>query len=88
MRPGSRFDENDAEKNTVRVVGGATYIGSHMVRRLQDQGRALLVLDELSSGFSDAASGAELIVGDAALLDSIFTTHPMRNNFEPFEKKF
>lgn len=68
------------KKNTVLVVGGAGYIGSHMVRRLKDQGRALLVLDDLSSGFSDAVSGAELIVGDvadAALLDSIFTTHPI-----------
>lgn len=66
------------KKNTVLVVGGAGYIGSHMVRRLQDQGLALLVLDDLSSGFADAVSGAELIVGDVAdatLLDSIFTSH-------------
>lgn len=69
-----------SKKNTVLVVGGAGYIGSHMVRRLQDQGFALLVLDDLSSGFAGAVSGAELIVGDvadAALLDSIFTTHPI-----------
>ena len=59
MRPGSRFNENDVEKNTVLVVGGAGYIGSHMVRRLQDQGLALLFLDDLSSGFADAVSGAE-----------------------------
>lgn len=66
------------KKNTVLVVGGAGYIGSHMVRRLQDQGLALLVLDDLSSGFSDSVSGAELIVGDVAdtvLLNSIFTRH-------------
>lgn len=66
------------KKNKVLVVGGAGYIGSHMVRLLQDQGRSVLVLDNLSSGFADALSGAELIVGDvvdAALLDSIFTIH-------------
>jgi UDP-glucose 4-epimerase len=64
--------------HTVLVVGGAGYIGSHMVRRLRDQGLAILVLDDLSSGFSDAVSGAQLIVGDVAdavLLDSIFTGH-------------
>jgi UDP-glucose 4-epimerase len=47
--------------HTVLVVGGAGYIGSHMVRRPRDQGLAILVLDDLSSGFSDAVSGAELI---------------------------
>ena len=64
----------------ILVVGGAGYIGSHMVRHLKDKGLALVVLDDLSSGFADAASGAELIVGDvadAALLDSIFTSHPI-----------
>jgi len=69
-----------SKKNTVLVVGGAGYIGSHMVRHLQDRGLALLVLDDLSSGFADAVLGAELIVGDvadAALLDSIFATHPI-----------
>lgn len=69
-----------SKKKTVLVVGGAGYIGSHMVRRLQDQGLALLVLDDLSSGFADAVPGAELIVGDvadAALLDSIFATQPI-----------
>lgn len=37
-----------------------------------------MVLDDLSSGFSDAVPSAELIVGDVAdavLLDSIFTSH-------------
>ena len=69
-----------SKKNTVLVVGGAGYIGSHMVRRLQDRGLALLVLDDLSSGFADAVSGAVLIPGDVAdavLLDSIFATHPI-----------
>jgi UDP-glucose 4-epimerase len=67
-----------SKKNTVLVVGGAGYIGSHMVGLLQDQGLELLVLDDLSSGFADAVSGSDLIVGDigdAALLDSIFTAH-------------
>lgn len=78
MKLGNRFNESDLEKNMVLVVGDAGYIGSHMVRRLKDQGLALVVLDDLISGFADAVSGAELIVGDvadAALLNSIFTNH-------------
>lgn len=62
----------------VLVVGSAGYIGSHMARHLQDQGLALLVLDDLSSGFSDVVTGAQLIVGDAADAvhqDNIFTGH-------------
>lgn len=58
------------------VIGGAGYIGSHMVRCLKDAGRQVLVLDNLSSGIREAVGDAELIVGDAgdaALLDKLFT---------------
>jgi len=51
-----------------------------MVRLLKDKGLALVVLDDLSSGFADAVPGAELIVGDVAdmaLLDRIFTSRPI-----------
>jgi UDP-glucose 4-epimerase len=36
---------------TIMVTGGAGYIGSHMVHELHDAGEALVVLDDLSSGF-------------------------------------
>lgn len=35
----------------VLVAGGAGYIGSHMVKRLRDEGEPVVVLDNLSSGF-------------------------------------
>jgi UDP-glucose 4-epimerase len=50
MRLGSRFNENDVEKNTVLVVGGTAYIGTHMERRLQDKRLMFLVLEDLSYG--------------------------------------
>ena len=50
--------------NTILVTGGAGYIGSHVVRLLTDAGEAVVVLDNLSTGFSDAVLGAELVVGD------------------------
>lgn len=47
--------------NNVLVVGGAGYIGSHMVRLLQVNKLNPIVLDDLSSGFADAVSGAKLL---------------------------
>jgi UDP-arabinose 4-epimerase len=46
------------------VVGGSGYIGSHAVRALQRHGLEPIVYDNLSTGFSGLARGAELIVGD------------------------
>lgn len=38
----------------ILVVGGAGYIGSHMVRELLDKGYDPLVFDNLSTGHADA----------------------------------
>lgn len=48
----------------VLVVGGAGYIGSHMVRLLAQAGHTVVTLDNLSTGFSAAVTAGELIVGD------------------------
>src|SRR5436305_13941238 len=50
---------------TVLVTGGAGYIGSHMVHALVDAGEAVVVLDNLSTGFDWAvAKRAPLVVGE------------------------
>lgn len=49
---------------TVLVTGGAGYIGSHVVKELQAVGVPCVVLDNLSRGYPELVSGAELIVGD------------------------
>jgi UDP-glucose 4-epimerase len=62
----------------ILVVGGAGYIGSHMVKMLLEQGHAVVTFDNLSSGFRDAVLGGEFVKGDLAdkaRLDGVFATH-------------
>jgi len=67
------------QKYTILIVGGAGYIGSHMVKMLAKDGHRVIVLDNLSTGFAEAARfGDKLIVGDLAdeaLLDQLFTDY-------------
>jgi UDP-glucose 4-epimerase len=63
---------------TTLVVGGAGYIGSHMVKFLARAGHRVVVLDNLSTGHADAVRYGELVVGDMAdtgLLDRLFQSH-------------
>lgn len=62
----------------ILVVGGAGYIGSHMVKQLSKSGRTVVVLDNLTTGFRDAARYGQLVIGDladTALLESLFKEH-------------
>jgi UDP-glucose 4-epimerase len=50
----------------ILVVGGAGYIGSHMVKMLAERGHHVVVYDNLSTGFREAVPCAEFIKGDLA----------------------
>ena len=68
------------QNSTILVIGGAGYIGSHMLRCLEQAGRNVLVLDNLSTGHAEAVGDCELVVGDAgneALLGMIFSERPI-----------
>jgi UDP-glucose 4-epimerase len=59
----------------ILVVGGAGYIGSHMVKQLAQAGNDVITLDNLSYGYSDAVKYGEFVegdLGDNVVLDSIF----------------
>jgi len=66
--------------DSILVVGGAGYIGSHTVRQLAAAGRKVVVLDNLVYGHRDAIVDKEVAfvqgdLGDRALLDQVFSTH-------------
>lgn len=57
------------------MVGGAGYIGTHMVAALLEAGHDVVVLDDLSKGHRELVPGGKFIVGscgDATLLRRLF----------------
>jgi UDP-glucose 4-epimerase len=62
----------------ILVVGGAGYIGSHMVKQLSLSGTEVITLDNLSCGYKDAVKYGQLVegdLGDNKVLDKLFSEH-------------
>ncbi len=60
--------------STWLVTGGAGYIGSHVVRRLHESGRRVIVLDDLSSGhrsFVRTGDGVDFVEGSVVSPDDV-----------------
>jgi UDP-glucose 4-epimerase len=60
----------------VLVVGGAGYVGSHMVKLLGQQGCKVTTLDDLSAGHQDAVLTGEFVqgsCGDHQVLNSVLS---------------
>jgi UDP-glucose 4-epimerase len=62
----------------ILVVGGAGYIGSHMVKWLIDAGDRVVTFDDLSTGTRQAVLGGDFVQGslaDTAALKALFEAH-------------
>lgn len=68
---------------TVLVTGGAGYIGSHMVLALVEAGESVVVIDNLSTGFSSfVPEGVPLFIGDAGdenFVDNVIAQHAVES---------
>ncbi|MGB5457351.1 MAG: UDP-glucose 4-epimerase GalE [Gammaproteobacteria bacterium] len=63
---------------SILVIGGAGYIGSHMVKQLANAGSEVIILDNLSCGYRDAVKYGEFVegdLGDPAILDYVFSNY-------------
>ena len=64
---------------SILVTGGAGYIGSHMVLALAEAGESVVVIDNLSTGFSTyLPEGVPLFIGDAGdenLVEGVIEQH-------------
>lgn len=63
----------------VLVLGGAGYIGSHMVRTLREAGESFLIFDNFENGHREAVLGMPVFEGDLrepADIRRVFREHP------------
>lgn len=63
---------------SVLVVGGAGYIGSHIVKMLQKDNRKLVVLDNFEKGHIQAVENVDFVKGDLRVkkdIDSVFESY-------------
>lgn len=64
---------------SILITGGAGYIGSHMTLALADAGEAVVVVDNLVTGFRDAvdsrATFIEADIGDQSVMSALLREH-------------
>ena len=69
------------DKEVILVVGGAGYVGSHMVRMLHEAGYQVVTFDDLSNGHRSSVLAGNFIEGtlaDKALLDQVFSIYDIK----------
>lgn len=64
----------------ILVIGGAGYIGTHMVKELLACGQEVVVLDNLATGHQELIPGGEFVLGDLGdetVLHRVFKSYPI-----------
>lgn len=72
------------KKTQYLVIGGAGYIGSHLVKALIKQEQEVVIVDNLSAGKTSAVMGGELIIHnfeDRQFLDRLFNQYQFAGVF-------
>jgi UDP-glucose 4-epimerase/UDP-arabinose 4-epimerase len=58
-------------EGAILVTGGAGYIGSHILKAVEEAGRSAVAFDDLSHGFLEACAWGELVQGDVRDTDAL-----------------
>src|SRR5580658_6078932 len=58
-------------RGAVLVTGGAGYIGSHILKAVEESGRPAIAFDDLSHGFREACAWGGLVQGDVRDTDAL-----------------
>lgn len=67
-----------SDAKNILVVGGAGFIGSHVVLALEDAGYGVIIYDNFSSGHEDVCAGKTVVRGELAdreLLANVMVSH-------------
>jgi|DewCreStandDraft_4_1066084.scaffolds.fasta_scaffold41270_2 UDP-glucose 4-epimerase len=70
----------EGERPLLLITGGLGYVGSHAVRRLQEAGRDVVLLDNLVYGHREAAPGVPCVIADLMdreALRGVFRDYPI-----------
>lgn len=62
----------------ILITGGAGYIGSHLIKTLQNENYNIIIVDNLSNSFQNSIENTKLIVtdiGSTELLESLMINH-------------
>lgn len=74
----------DFRNMSILILGGAGYIGSHLIDAINSRGEKVVIIDDLSAGHREACKDNHLYIGDysdISVLDQVFGTYDIKDVF-------